>query len=89
MTPRPVLPSRIGVLFITYQKVKEYDVLLEGTLLKPSMTVVGVYCPNNQTPTHVTHLLEMFAQLAPNHPSLFLSWSTFLASLSWYNNPDY
>ena len=37
----------------SYQKLKECGVLLEGTLLKPSMTVAGVDCPEKPTPADV------------------------------------
>lgn len=44
------------VVSITYQKLKECGVLLEGTLLKPSMTVAGVDCPEKPTPADVARL---------------------------------
>merc|ERR1712238_382526 len=37
----------------TYKYLQENGVMLEGTLLKPSMTVSGVDCPNKPTPTEV------------------------------------
>jgi len=40
----------------TYQKLQECGVLLEGTLLKPSMTVSGVDCPEKPTPADVARL---------------------------------
>jgi len=36
-----------------YKYLEENDVMLEGTLLKPSMTVAGVDCPNKPTPDEV------------------------------------
>merc|ERR1719413_64691 len=44
------------VVSITYQKLKECGVLLEGTLLKPSMTVAGVDCTDQPTPDDVARL---------------------------------
>lgn len=44
------------VVSVTYQKLKECGVLLEGTLLKPSMTVAGVDCPDKPTPADVARL---------------------------------
>merc|ERR1719410_3267228 len=40
----------------TYQKLKEVGVMLEGTLLKPSMTVAGVDCPEKSSPDEVARL---------------------------------
>jgi fructose-bisphosphate aldolase class I len=37
----------------SYQKLKECGVLLEGTLLKPSMMVAGIDCPEKPTPADV------------------------------------
>jgi len=37
----------------TYKYLQENGVLLEGSLLKPSMTVAGVDCPNKPTPAEV------------------------------------
>jgi len=39
-----------------YQKLQEAGVMLEGTLLKPSMTVAGVDCPTKPTPDDVARL---------------------------------
>jgi len=39
-----------------YEKLKDVGCLLEGTLLKPSMTVAGVDCPNAPTPDQVAEL---------------------------------
>merc|ERR1712045_105377 len=36
-----------------YKYLEENNVMLEGTLLKPSMTVAGVDCPNKPTPDEV------------------------------------
>mmetsp|Transcript_18766 Transcript_18766/g.25037 ORF Transcript_18766/g.25037 Transcript_18766/m.25037 type:complete len:202 (-) Transcript_18766:312-917(-) len=44
------------VVSVVYQKLRECGVLLEGTLLKPSMTVNGVDCPNRATPDEVAKL---------------------------------
>merc|ERR1712127_1000100 len=41
---------------VCYQKLKEVGVMLEGTLLKPSMTVAGVDCPDKPTPDDVARL---------------------------------
>merc|ERR1719469_425387 len=41
------------VISITYQKLKECGVLLEGTLLKPSMTVNGVDCETKAKPDEI------------------------------------
>merc|ERR1712003_316161 len=44
------------VITTVYKKLQECGVLLEGTLLKPSMTVNGVDCPNKATPAEVAEL---------------------------------
>lgn len=44
------------VVSTCYQKLKEVGVLLEGTLLKPSMTVAGVECADRPTPEDVARL---------------------------------
>jgi fructose-bisphosphate aldolase class I len=44
------------VVSTCYQKLKEAGVLLEGTLLKPSMTVAGVDCADRPTPADVARL---------------------------------
>jgi fructose-bisphosphate aldolase class I len=44
------------VVSITYEKLREAGVMLEGTLLKPSMTVAGIDCPNKPTPADVARL---------------------------------
>jgi len=44
------------VVSICYQKLKEVGCLMEGTLLKPSMTVAGVECPDRPTPEDVARL---------------------------------
>lgn len=38
---------------IVYKKLQECGVMLEGTLLKPSMTVSGVDCPNPANPQEI------------------------------------
>ena len=40
-------------MFITYQKLKECGILLEGTLSKPSITITGVDFPKKPTPADV------------------------------------
>ena len=40
----------------TYKCLQENGVMLEGSLLKPSMTVSGVDCPNKPTPAEVAAL---------------------------------
>lgn len=44
------------VVSVCYQKLKEAGVLLEGTLLKPSMTVAGVDCTDKPSPDDVARL---------------------------------
>lgn len=44
------------VVSICYQKLREVGVMLEGTLLKPSMTVAGVDCPEKPSPDDVARL---------------------------------
>jgi len=44
------------VVSTCYQKLKDAGVLLEGTLLKPSMTVAGVDCADRPTPADVARL---------------------------------
>jgi len=41
------------LITVVYKKLQECGVLLEGSLLKPSMTVAGVDCPNKPTPEEV------------------------------------
>lgn len=41
------------LITIVYKKLQECGVMLEGSLLKPSMTVAGVDCPNKPTPEEV------------------------------------
>jgi len=41
------------VVTTVYKKLQEVGVLLEGSLLKPSMTVSGVDCPDKPTPEEV------------------------------------
>jgi len=41
------------VVTTTYKCLQENGVMLEGSLLKPSMTVAGVDCPNKPTPAEV------------------------------------
>lgn len=44
------------VVSIVYQKLRECGVYMEGTLLKPSMTVAGVDCPNQASPKEVAKM---------------------------------
>lgn len=44
------------VVTACYQKIKDCGCLLEGTLLKPSMTVAGVDCPDKPTPQDVARM---------------------------------
>lgn len=44
------------VITTVYKKLAECGVLLEGSLLKPSMTVNGVDCPNKATPAEVAEM---------------------------------
>merc|ERR1712187_888544 len=41
------------VVTTTYKYLQENGVMLEGSLLKPSMTVAGVDCPEKPTPAEV------------------------------------
>lgn len=41
------------VITTVYKKLQECGVLLEGSLLKPSMTVAGVDCPDKPTPEKI------------------------------------
>merc|ERR1719162_1434162 len=54
------------VVSITYQKLQECGVLLEGTLLKPSMTVSGVDCDNKPSPEEVAKMtVQTFERSVP------------------------
>lgn len=44
------------VIVEVYKKLQDCGVLLEGTLLKPSMTVAGVDCENKPTPAEVAKM---------------------------------
>jgi len=44
------------VVALVYQKLKDCGVLIEGTLLKPSMTVAGVDCEDRPSPADVARL---------------------------------
>merc|ERR1719491_863797 len=44
------------VITTVYKKLQECGVMLEGTLLKPSMTVCGVDCENKPTPEEVAEM---------------------------------
>jgi fructose-bisphosphate aldolase class 1 len=58
------------MLSIAYNKLKECNVLLEGTLLNPSMTVTGVDYPKKLTPANVARCLAGDAQAGDAHPPL-------------------
>merc|ERR1719413_289773 len=54
------------VIVTVYKKLAECGVMLEGTLLKPSMTVNGVDCPNKASPTEVAELtVQTFERSIP------------------------
>ena len=53
---------------ITYQKLKECGVLLEGTLFKLFMTVTDGDCSKKPIPVDVAYLLDML--VAGTHPPL-------------------
>jgi fructose-bisphosphate aldolase class I len=54
------------VITIVYKKLQECGVLLEGTLLKPSMTVAGVDCEERPTPQDVARLtVQTFQRSIP------------------------
>jgi len=44
------------VLATVYKKIRDNGVLLEGSLLKPSMTVPGVDCPDKSDPTTIAKM---------------------------------
>lgn len=54
------------VITTVYKKLQECGVLLEGSLLKPSMTVSGVDCENKATPDQVAKLtVQTFQRSIP------------------------
>merc|ERR1712003_537060 len=54
------------VITTVYKKLQECGVLLEGSLLKPSMTVNGVDCKNKATPAEVADLtVQTFERSIP------------------------
>ena len=54
------------VLCIVYKKLQDCGVMLEGTLLKPSMTVAGVECENKPTPEEVAKMtVQTFERTIP------------------------
>lgn len=63
------------VVSIVYQKLKEAGVLLEGTLLKPSMTVAGVDCPDKPTAQDVSILLHFTCVLVNHDESSYHAYS--------------
>jgi len=52
------------VVTTTYKYLQENGVMLEGSLLKPSMTVAGVDCPNKPTPEQVAAMTVRTLQRA-------------------------
>jgi len=52
------------VVTTTYKYLQENGVMLEGSLLKPSMTVAGVDCPNKPTPEEVAAMTVQTLQRA-------------------------
>jgi len=64
------------VVTTVYKKLQECGVLLEGSLLKPSMTVSGVDCPNKPSPEEVAQMTVQTLQrcIPPAMPGVtFLS----------------
>ncbi len=53
-----------NVVTTTYKYLEENGVMLEGTLLKPSMTVAGVDCPNKPSPAEVAAMTVQTLQRA-------------------------
>jgi len=54
------------VITTVYKKLQECGVLLEGSLLKPSMTVSGVDCENKASPEQVAKLtVQTFQRSIP------------------------
>jgi fructose-bisphosphate aldolase class I len=54
------------VITTVYKKLQECGVMLEGSLLKPSMTVSGVDCENKATPEQVAKLtVQTFQRSIP------------------------
>ena len=54
------------VLCIVYKKLQDCGVMLEGTLLKPSMTVAGVEAENKPTPEEVAKMtVQTFERTIP------------------------
>merc|ERR1712194_278454 len=54
------------VIVEVYKKLQDCGVMLEGTLLKPSMTVNGVDCENKASPTEVAELtVQTFERSIP------------------------
>merc|ERR1712176_939900 len=49
-----------------YKKLQDCGVMLEGTLLKPSMTVAGVDCPDKPSPQEVAKMtVQTFERSIP------------------------
>merc|ERR1719148_611512 len=65
-----------GVIRKCYQKLAECGVMLEGTLLKPSMTVAGVDCTTKPTPADVARLT---VQTLENSVPVSMPGVTFLS----------
>jgi len=56
-----------NLITTTYKYLQENGVLLEGSLLKPSMTVAGVDCKNKPTPAEVAaKTVEVFQRTIPS-----------------------
>ena len=54
------------VVLKCYQKLQEAGVILEGTLLKPSITMLGVDCPTKPTPDDIARLaVQTLERLVP------------------------
>ena len=60
LTPPPHPPQTAKVqenlISLVYKKCEENGVFLEGTLLKASMTVSGVDCPNKAKPEEIAKM---------------------------------
>lgn len=73
----------------TYKYLQENGVMLEGTLLKPSMTVQGVDCPDKASPTEVAAMTVKTLQrcIPPAMPGItFLSGGISEEDSSCYLN---
>jgi len=78
-----------NVVTTTYKYLQENGVLLEGSLLKPSMTVAGVDCPNKPSPAEVAQMTVQTLQrsIPPAMPGVtFLSGGISEEDSSLYLN---